>query len=252
MRDKNVEAGSSKYSYQGTGNGGWNQWDVSKAASPGNLSGTAAGAFKLASEAEKSYMPEAILNTARPNNIGVGTWNKYVAEEASAATSKFGTAAKVAKGAGYAAVGVDVGFGIYDNLQLYNKGKIDATRIGTDAAVDTTSGLLGLGASTGAGALYGSIVPGAGTVAGAAVVFIAGLGYMVGIEIWEPGGKSLKDRAKDGLYNWWTQDNSNWQMPSNSYTKIAIIAHQQHYHKVDRIKVFDFTSSQDRNCFIVV
>lgn len=165
----------------------------------------------------KSYIPEAIQKTVRPNNIGVGTWNKHIAEEVATATSQFNGVTKITKVTGYVAVGVDTGVGIYNNVQNYNEGLIDASRIGTDAVVDTASGLTALGVSTGAGALYGSIIPGAGNVAGALVGFGTGVVYMIGTEVWEPGGMSLKNRAKEGLYNWWTEDSSNGGILNDPY-----------------------------------
>lgn len=207
---------------QGTGNAATGnnsiQWDASKIVSPGNLSGTTASSMETLAEIGKTYVTNEIRNTIRPNNIGIKTWNTYIESEATTVSAKIGSVSKIANVAGYVAIGIDVGTGVYDNVQLYNEGKIDTTRIGTDAIVDTTSGLVGLGASVGSGALYGSIVPGAGTVGGAVAGFVVGVGYMVGTEVFEPEGKSIKDRAKEGLYKWYTQDNSDWQMPGNAYT----------------------------------
>lgn len=200
-----------------TRNSDLNQWDASVALNPGNLLGNSAGTLEVLADYAKEIAPNEIRNITRPSNIGIGTWNKYIADEIQTATSEFGNVSKVSKIAGVASIGVDVGFGVYDNYQLYKEGKIDKVRIGTDAVVDTTSGLVGLGASIATGALAGSIVPGLGTLAGAAVGLTTGVVYMVGTEMWKPGGKSIENRAKDGLYNWWIKDNNDWNMPENSY-----------------------------------
>lgn len=46
---------SNSNSNKGMGKTGLNQWDLSKATSPGNVSGTGAGIFELASEIGKRY-----------------------------------------------------------------------------------------------------------------------------------------------------------------------------------------------------
>ena len=111
--------------------------------------------------------------------------------------STFGKVAEGAKVAGYVAVVVDVGFDMSSNIQQGAPTK----KIVSDATVDTVFGAGGLAASAGAGALIGSIVPGAGTIVGASVGLGVGLIYMGVTEIWQPGGQSIKDRAKVGLYN---------------------------------------------------
>ena len=172
----------------------WNQWDSMKVGSPGNSSGTVAGSLEALTKAGERYIPDTIRNTVKPANIGAGTWNAYIESEAATAASKMGTATKVAKGAGRVAIGVDVGFGIYENIKQGEETK----KILLDAAVDTAFGLGGLAASAGAGAAVGSVVPGPGTIIGG---FVGGVAYMVGTEVWQPGGKSVKDRTKEEIYN---------------------------------------------------
>jgi len=179
----------------GTGNSSWNQWDISKASSPGSVTGTVASGVETVSEVSKEIIPKSIINAARPNNIGVGTWAKCMEAEAATATSKLGVLAKGAKGAGYVAIGVDVGVGIYDNIQA----DAPTVKIASDAGVDIVCGAGGLAASTGAGALVGSVVPVGGTIVGAVVGFGVGLAYMGVTEIWQPGGQSIKDRFKEGF-----------------------------------------------------
>lgn len=174
-----------------------NQYDPNKIISPGNITGTTASSMETLAEAGKTYAPYSIGNAIRPNNIGLGTWNAYIQAESAMAVSKLDSVAKLAKGVGYSAVGVDVVSGIYDNVQE----GAQTNKIVLDAAVDTAFGLGGLGASVGAGAILGSVIPGAGTLVGAGLGLGVGLIYMGVTEIWQPYGTSIKDRTKEGLYN---------------------------------------------------
>ena len=176
------------------GNSNLNQWDISKIGTPGNLMGIISGTYEVAGETGKQYIPEIIKKTTRPNNIGLKTWSNYIEGEASTAASKFATVAKVAKVTGYVAVGVDVGFGLYDNIQAGAPTK----RIVSDAVVDTAFGGGGLLTSMAVGAGLGTLgCPVIGTIIGGAA---AGIVYMVGTEVWKPGGQSIKDRTKEGAY----------------------------------------------------
>ncbi len=197
----NVTATTTAINTQGTSttssaNSSWNQWDLSKGLSPGSIIGTAASALEIGGETGKRYVPEAIMNEERPNNIGLGTWNAYIESEAAIAALNYGIVTKVAKGAGVATVGVDVGVGIYNNVRAGAPTK----KIISDATVDTAFGVGGLAASAEAGALVGSIVPGAGTIAGACVGLGAGVVYVGVTEVFQPWGKSIHDRAKDVIY----------------------------------------------------
>ena len=173
------------------------QFDVSKITSPGNLSGTSASAVELLSETIKKHSIDAIRKSQRPSNISPRMWNSFVESEVATTTSKFNTTTKIAKRAGVVGIGIDVGFGIYDNVQA----GAPAKKVVSDASVDTAFGVGGILAAMGTGALAGSIAPGPGNVAGAIGGLIGGIGYMVATELWQPDGKSVKDRAKDGVYN---------------------------------------------------
>jgi hypothetical protein len=153
---------------------------------------------EVLAEGGKQYLPDVIRSTVRPANIGAGLWKSTVELEATSIASGCANISKIAKGAGYAAIGLDVGFGIYDNMQI----GASSERVFSDAVIDTAFGFGGLGASMGAGALYGSVFPGAGNVAGAAIGLGFGLVYMVVTEVIQPGGESLKGRSQ----NWFKQE----------------------------------------------
>lgn len=102
---------------------------------------------------------------------------------------------KVAKAVGYVAIVADVGSGVYDNVQAGAPTK----KILTDAGVDTAFGAGGLLTSMAVGGGLGTLgFPVVGTIIGGAA---AGVVYMVGTEVWKPGGQSVKDRAKEWTYN---------------------------------------------------
>lgn len=96
---------------------------------------------------------------------------------------------------GYGTVALDVGIGVYDNIQ-------DGTRtqkIVTDAIVDTGVGVGTIWASSAAGAAIGSIVPGPGNAIGAAGGFVVGGVIYVVTDVITINDKSLVDWGKEGL-----------------------------------------------------
>ena len=96
---------------------------------------------------------------------------------------------------GYGTVALDVGLGIYDNIQ-------DGTRtqkIVTDAIVDTGVGVGTIWASTAAGAAIGSVAPGPGNVIGAVGGFVVGGTIYIVTDVITINDKSLVDWGKEGL-----------------------------------------------------
>ena len=171
------------------------QFNPDTFSQPGSIMSINSGLIQIGAETGRIYIPRAIENTVKPNNIGTGTWNRYVSLESKTAVSKFTKVSRVAKYAGWASVGVDAGFGVYENIQEGAPTK----KIVSDATVDVGFGAGGLLTSMGTGALLGSFgVPVIGTVIGGAA---AGIVYVVTTEVWEPGGKSIKNRTKDELYD---------------------------------------------------
>ena len=177
-------------------NKSWNQWNMYKITSFSNTTGMTTEILAGGAEIAGEFLPKAIINSSRPNNIGVGTWNRTIAAEASETASQFGKVSKVFKRAGFVGIGIDVGFGIYDNVQAGSP----AEKVVSDVAVDTAFSIGGLAASAGGGAIAGTFIPIpiVGTVIGG---IIGAIVYMTVTEVWEPGGKSIKDRAKDGAYD---------------------------------------------------
>jgi hypothetical protein len=104
------------------------------------------------------------------------------------------------KGVGKAAPLLGIGLDIIDGVDKNLNNGASADKIVKDAVVDLAFGLGGAGASLlgsmAAGAALGSIVPGAGTLVGAAVGLIGGL---LGASIWS----WLSGGAKENLKNGW-------------------------------------------------
>lgn len=91
--------------------------------------------------------------------------------------------------AGVAATAVDVGAGIYDNVQ----NNASFGKIAYNVCVDATF--------TGGGIAIGSIIgsaicPGLGTLAGAAVDLVISFGVSYITDVWAPNGKTLRENAK--------------------------------------------------------
>ncbi|MDQ2088149.1 RHS repeat-associated core domain-containing protein, partial [Herbivorax sp. ANBcel31] len=171
------------------------QFNPDAFSQPGSIMSINSGLIQIGADTGRIYIPRAIESTVKPNNIGKGTWNRYVSLESKTAVSKFTKVSRVARYAGWVSVGVDAGFGVYENIQEGAPTK----RIVSDAAVDVGYGAGGLLTSIGTGALLGTFgVPVIGTVIGGAA---AGIVYVVGTEVLEPGGKSIKNRTKDELYD---------------------------------------------------
>ncbi|MCX7745459.1 MAG: VWA domain-containing protein [Clostridia bacterium] len=165
------------------------------AESVDNLTGTMASSAEVTAEVLKERVSKLMRNQPRPNNIQPRVWNSRIEDDIAKFSSKTSKFAKGAKIAGVAGVGFGVGFGIYENIQEGAPTK----KIASDAVVDTAFGGGGLLTSMAAGAGLGTLgCPVVGTVIGGAA---AGILYMIGTEVWEPGGQSIKDRAKEGLYN---------------------------------------------------
>ena len=173
------------------------QFSMKPAESLDNLIGTISASTEVTLEGLKAYVSNSLSEMSRPNNIQARVWNNTIQTELAEFSSEVGSLAKGAKAVGYAGIGIGVGVDMYDNIRQ------DATteKIVSDAAVDTAFGLGGVGAAVGTGALAGSVIPGAGTLVGAAGGLVGSIGYLGITESWQPGGKSIKDRAKESTYN---------------------------------------------------
>ena len=149
------------------------------------------------------YMRDSILNEPRPYNISKDVWQKQKYAELQLVDDVLGVNSKVAKAIdalGVVGIALDVGVGIYENIQ----NGTDAQRVITDAVVDAGAsiggGLLATVASTSAaGAVAGSVAPGVGNLIGAGVGFIAGVGIYIVTDVIEINGKSIVGWIKEGV-----------------------------------------------------
>lgn len=91
----------------------------------------------------------------------------------------------------------DTGIDVYSDI----KNRASATKITADAAVDVAFGAGNITASTYAGALAGSVIPGPGTVIGATVGFATSIFLTAATESFKYNGTSIKDASKNGLKN---------------------------------------------------
>ena len=144
----------------------------------------------------------AVKTGIKPNNIGIGIFNKNKAIYLGKLGKAVSVLSKVATAVAILSVVASVAGGIQEDI---NRGyKTD--RIISNAVTNTViyGGLtLGIGAFGGyIGSLVGSIVPGLGNVVGAAIGFAIGTlaGFVLEINI---NGKSVIDHIRDGVYNFW-------------------------------------------------
>lgn len=182
------------------------QYDIQAAAyfSLGNmLSGISSEGIILA-ETGKVWTPYALkieaieLQACRPSGIAANVWANRIAtstasEEALSLWTNNGIA-KLSKGLPVAAVAIDVGIGVYDNVQE----DAPVEKIVTDAGVDVAFDATGIWTSTTLGCIAGSEFPVAGNIVGAVVGLIVGVTYTALVDT-KIDGKSIKDRTKEGV-----------------------------------------------------
>lgn len=141
-------------------------------------------------------LTKSLTNAARPANIGAGSFNKAVSMQLTQVTKFSKGATKVLGAASYVGVVIDVGTGIYDNVQ----NNASAQKIAYDATVDlaiTGGSIFAAGlVSAGVGAALGTIFPVAGNVIGAAAGFLVGIFLFVATDLWEVNGKSARSHIK--------------------------------------------------------
>ena len=148
---------------------------------------------KIANEGMEKLLIKGCNDAVRPNNIGAGTWSRIVTEDVesiSRTTSKLrGGLEGIGKAFTIVTTAVDVCSDVTENYKNNAGWEEYIADIGVDV------GFVAIGA------LIGSIVPGPGTLVGAAVALIIGLIYYGVTEVLAYKGKSLKDWAKQGLKN---------------------------------------------------
>lgn len=166
------------------------------------------------------YMYNGILNDPRPNNIGKGTWAKQVEADLKWVDDVLGPNSKIAKAVdALDTIGIiiDVGVGVYENIQSGT----DTQRIVTDAVVDAgvsigSGWLAGLAGTSAAAAVAKisiatgtAIAPGLGTLIGAGVGVVVGIGIYFVTEVIEINGKSAVDWVKEGV-DWIVDGITGW------------------------------------------
>lgn len=138
----------------------------------------------------------------RPNNIGIGKFNKFRAENLGKLTKGANALSKISTAIAVIAVIVSVVDGIiYDVNRGYDTGRVISnavTNVVIYGGIALAAGELGAYI----GGLFGTVVPGAGNAVGAAVGFAIGfiLGLILEIEV---DGKSIIDHIRDAFYDFW-------------------------------------------------
>ncbi len=150
-----------------------------------------------------------IKKATRPNNIGVGTWNKQISADLKWVDDILGPSSKLAKSLEFisnpwfdaATIGIDVVIGVNENFQKGESGK----EIVSDAVIDVGFGAVGIGLSALSvitakalvGATIGSAAPGIGTAVGAIAGAVAGTAFFLFTEVYKRNGKTVKERIDD-------------------------------------------------------
>ena len=141
----------------------------------------------------------AISMAVRPSNIGIGSFTKQCASDL-CNVSRFDTiSSRAFSVAAYGVALMDVGIGIYDNVQSHAPVKkivLDAT---VDAVVSGGSIWAAGAAGSAIGNAAGSIFPVAGNVIGAGAGFIIGAGLYVLTDMIPIGGKTVRGWMKEWI-----------------------------------------------------
>ncbi len=143
----------------------------------------------------------SVVNAVRPNNIGLGIWNKQRA----ATISSFADDAKVLNKVGNVFAAIGVGVQVFVDVLTDLERGYSTDRIISNMVVNTAvySGItVGL---TYVGAFVGLLIPIPilGTAIGAAAGYVLSIGvdHLLNLEI---NGKLLIDHARDWVYDTWT------------------------------------------------
>jgi len=168
-------------------------------------------------KAFRSYLTEGVKNAKRPNNIGIGLWNKQVEydlrwiDEVFGETSKF---AKVFKSIPYISIGVDALKGVNDNINNDTGLEETLTDIVVDVGFGATEAALSAGATsfvTGAlsGTAIGTAFPVVGNIIGAIAGAIVGIGMYFVTDVIEINDRSFKEMADDAI-DWVVNGIKSW------------------------------------------
>ena len=143
----------------------------------------------------------SVVNAVRPNNIGIGIWNKQRTAAINSFSDDVKAFDKFGKIMSGITVAIQVGEGVFND---YNRG-YSLDRIISNAAVNTiVYGVSAWGLAQ-IGGIIGNLIPIpiVGSLIGTAAGYLLGLGinYLMDLEI---NGKSLIDHARDFVYDLWT------------------------------------------------
>ena len=164
-------------------------------SSPSSVYGNVVGGLDLSLSAGAKSVANSSAKAPRPNNIGKGQWAKQMQNEVAQAT-KFGQkSAKVLNVVSYGSVAIDVGIGIYENVQ----NNAAPHKVLTDALVDVAISGGSIWAAGYIGAAIGSVIPGAGTLVGGLIGMGVGLLLNVVTDCIYVDGKNFRQHTKDAF-----------------------------------------------------
>ena len=170
---------------------------------PSNCYGTIVSGSAIISGGMCLGISNSIKRSVRPANIGIGLHAKQC-ENDLRLISKFDKNASKTFGAlAYGVAVIDVGLGIYDNVQNNASTKkivLDAT---VDAAISGGSMWAAGAAGGAAGTAVGSVIPGAGNLVGAGVGFVIGVGLYIVTDMIDFNGKTARNWVKEGVNSLW-------------------------------------------------
>ena len=176
---------------------------VEEYLTPSNIYSSTVGGTSISTSVLSTYVKSAIKSSPRPINIGVGAYAKQCEKELQSIYKFSKTSSKALTAVSYGAAAIDVGIGIYDNIN--NKAPFE--KILTDATVDAvvTGGSIWAAGACGsaAGTAAGTVIPVAGNLIGAGVGFVVGIGIYALTDMVSFYGKSARSWAKEGLNSLW-------------------------------------------------
>ena len=169
-----------------------------------NLYGMTVSGSAVTSSSLTTSISSAVKSSVRPANIGIGLYNKQCAKELQKIARFENGATKVFNVLAYGVAALDVGIGIYNNVQNGAPTK----KVIVDAAVDVAvsgasiyaAGALGSKIGTAVGTFF---APGVGNIVGAAAGFVIGAGLYVLTDMVYYKGKTGREWAKEAANNLW-------------------------------------------------
>ena len=170
---------------------------------PSNVYGSVVSGSSVLTTALASSLNSAIKTSSRPRNVGAGTYAKQCKADLQSVSKFERGASKVLSAASYGAALIDVGMGVYDNVNTGASPK----KVISDAVVDAvfTGGSVWAAGAAGSaiGTAVGSFAPGVGNVVGAGAGFLIGITIYAVTDMTSFGGKTARQWAKEGVNGLW-------------------------------------------------